>query len=67
MNIVFALGSFFERLLILLLSAMSPCFLVVHLPSRLMMKSSIMPVAIFLPFREICACEVCSPYTAANM
>lgn len=47
--------------------SMSPCFLVVHLPSRPIMKSSIMPVAIFLPLREIYACKVCSLNTAANM
>lgn len=43
------LGGFFEELLMLLLSSMSPCFLVGHLPSRPMRKSSIMPVAIFFP------------------
>lgn len=51
----------------LLPSSMSPCFLIVHLPSRPMMKSSIMPVAIFFPLREIYACKVYSLYTAANM
>lgn len=66
-NIAFAFGPFFERLLILLPSSMSPCFLVDHLPSRPIMKSSIMPVANFFPLREIYACKVCSLYTAANM